>query len=203
MARADHGHEAVYDASAPDWDAERRDRFPERFLIDRICDSLPVGAAVLDLGCGTGAPIAAHLLAQGLAVTAVDFSARMLDLARPRLPGAELVQADMRDLNLNRSFHAIIAWDSFFHLTAEEQIALIPRLAAHLKPQGWLLFTCGPAASEGWGRVAGGPVYHASLSPAGYAAEFERVGLIARGYAAEDPAVGGRTWFLARKETHR
>ena len=37
------------------------------------------------------------------------------------VPGAEAIQADMRGLTLDREFDAILAWDSFFHLAADDQ----------------------------------------------------------------------------------
>ncbi|WP_435258211.1 class I SAM-dependent DNA methyltransferase [Thioclava sp. FR2] len=156
MAEDDHGHEAVYDASAHAWDVERQGRFPERFLIQRLVAGLPRGAAVLDLGCGSGQPIAAFLAEQGFLVTGVDFSARMLALAAARLPAQRFVRQDMRMLSLGQRFQAVVAWDSFFHLWASEQLVLIPRIAEHLCAGGLFLFTCGPdAARRGAGWPAG------------------------------------------------
>lgn len=60
--------------------------------------SLPAGARVLDLGCGTGLPTAGQLAAAGLRVTGVDLSPGMLELARRNVPQAELVCADITDL---------------------------------------------------------------------------------------------------------
>jgi trans-aconitate methyltransferase len=200
MQDDDHGHRATYDRSAADWHASRHARFPERHWIDRIAAALPPGAAVLDLGCGSGHPVAADLLTRGFAVTGLDFSAEMLAIAGATLPGGTWVQGDMRALSLTARFHAVIAWDSFFHLTGAEQRALIPRIAAHLHPGGLFLFTAGPEAGESWGAVSGGPVFHASLSPAGYAAALEDAGLALRRYIAEDPETAGRTVLLARRK---
>jgi malonyl-CoA O-methyltransferase len=55
------------------------------------------GLAVLDLGCGTGRH-SLWLAGAGAAVTAVDFSAGMLDEAR-RKPGAETVRFVVHDLH--------------------------------------------------------------------------------------------------------
>jgi len=195
----DHGHRDTYDRSAEAWHAIRRGSFPERAWIDRVAAALPPGAAVLDLGCGAGEPLAADLIARGFAVTGLDFSTRMLAIARAQLPQARWIMGDMRDLALGERFHAIIAWDSFFHLTAAEQRALIPRIAGHLLPQGLFLFTAGPDAGEVWGAVAGGPVYHASLSPAGYAAALAEAGLLLRRFTAEDPGCAGRSVYLSRR----
>ena len=195
----DHGHRATYDRCAADWHAGRQGIYPERPWIDLVVQALPPGAAVLDLGCGAGHPVAADLLARGLAVTGLDFSQAMLDIARASLPGGQWMRADMRGLDLGRAFSAIIAWDSFFHLTGAEQRALIPRIAAHLHPGGQFLFTAGPAEGEVWGAVSGGPVFHASLSPAAYVTAGEAAGLHLRRFAAEDPATAGRSVWLFRK----
>ncbi|WP_423291927.1 class I SAM-dependent methyltransferase [Neotabrizicola sp. VNH66] len=199
LAEADHGHEAVYDRSAAEWHEGRAEFYPERPWIDRLAAGLAPRAAVLDLGCGSGHPVAADLTGRGFAVTGLDFSAAMLAVARQAMPGGTWVQGDMRALDLGATFAAVIAWDSFFHLTAAEQAALIPRIAAHLVPGGWFLYTAGPQEGEVWGAVSGGPVYHASLSPAGYAAALEGCGMILRRFVAEDPETAGRSVYLAER----
>ena len=54
-----------------------------------IAAPLPDGAAVLDLGCGCGEPIAAVLVELGLAVFGVDASATMIAAFRARFPDAQ------------------------------------------------------------------------------------------------------------------
>lgn len=195
----DHGHRATYDRSAADWHAARHGSFPERAWIDRVVAGLAPGAAVLDLGCGSGHPVAAHLLARGHAVTGLDLSDQMLAIARDALPAGRWIQGDMRLLALGETFAAVIAWDSFFHLTAGEQRATLGRISAHLAPGGQFLATVGPDAGTAWGAVSGGPVHHASLSPAGYATALEEAGMILRRFIAEDPDTAGRSVILAQK----
>jgi SAM-dependent methyltransferase len=195
----DHGHRATYDRTAPDWDAQRGGLSHEAPWLARLLEGAPPGAAVLDLGCGTGWPLAAHLIGHGCAVTGIDASPAMLALARKRLPTGRWLQADMRDLSLGESFHAILAWDSVFHLTGAEQRALIPRIAAHLRPGGRFLATVGPGEGEVWGRVPGGPVFHASLSPEGHALALAAAGLQLISFTPEDLATAGRSVLLARR----
>ncbi|HET8799444.1 MAG TPA: class I SAM-dependent methyltransferase [Thermoanaerobaculia bacterium] len=70
--------------------------------------AIPV-VSVLDLGCGTGSH-ARLLAAHGFAVTGVDRSGEMLELARAKSAGSphaiEWIQADLRDLQLNRRYDA-------------------------------------------------------------------------------------------------
>lgn len=105
----------------------------------------------------------------------------------------------MRSLALGRTFGGVIAWDSFFHLTRDEQRATLPRLADHVVRGGGLLFTCGHEEGEVTGTVEGEPVFHASLSPAEYAEILAREGLQVERFVAEDPDCDFHTVCLARR----
>lgn len=190
-------HRDVYDASASRWDAERPRSLFERPWLDRFLARIPHGAAVLDLGCGTGEPIARYVIEQDCNVTGVDFSAAMLGVARARSPDGKWIEADFRDLDLTMRFSGIIAWNSFFHLTHDEQREVIPRLARHLSPGGAMLLTVGPDHSEAIGQVGGCPVYHASLSPNEYVDRLARVGLMVESFVANDPDCAGHSVLLA------
>ncbi|MGR3570445.1 class I SAM-dependent DNA methyltransferase [Brevirhabdus sp.] len=191
---------AVYDAGAEAYDAQRsRSLFEARWLA-RFAACLPAGGQVLDLGCGAGEPIARWFLAEGFRLTGVDVAPAMLDIARRRWPEVDWHEADMRRLDLGQRFDGIVAWDSLFHLTAEDQRHMISRIADHLRPGGTLLATVGPSAAETKGMVADRPVYHASLSPAGYAQLLEDHGLRLTGFLAEDPECNSHSVLMARKE---
>ncbi len=190
---------ATYHRHAQDWDAARPRAGIEDAWLARLTYGLSPGAAVLDLGCGAGDPVAGKLRARGMAVTGVDFAPAMLALARARWPDMPLIQMDMRVLELPARFDAIVSWDAFFHLTPEAQRRCLPRLARHLRPGGRLLLTVGPAASEVVGQVAGAPVYHASLSPEGYASALAACGCEIIDFRAEDPQADRHSVLLARK----
>lgn len=154
---------------------------------------------MLDLGCGSGRPIAAYLVEQGLRVTGVDASPSLIALAGERLPDQDFRVADMRGLELGRRFAGIIAWDSFFHLSPDDQRAMVPVFAAHAAPGSLLLFNTGPSAGEAIGSYRGDPLYHASLAPEDYRALLAASGFEVLAHAAEDWAeAGGRTVWLCR-----
>lgn len=155
-------------------------------------------ARVLDLGCGAGLPIAGWFVAQGCAVTGVDGAAPMLRHFRANLPGATAIEADMRRLALDAQFDVILAWDSFFHLSRNDQRAMFPVFAAHAAPGARLLLTTGPAESEAIGQVGDEPVIHASLSPAEYRALFEGHGFDVLWFRPEDPEFHRHSVWLAR-----
>lgn len=171
----------------------------EAAWLARFMSLLPPGGTVLDIGCGSGAPIGAVLAGAGFAVTGLDSSAPLLGLARAALPGAEWIQGDMRDLALGRRFDGLIAWDSFFHLDHDDQRRMFARFSAHAAPAALLMFTTGPAHGLAIGSYGGEPLFHASLDPTEYRALLAAEGFVVIDHRSEDPAAGGHTVWLARQ----
>lgn len=187
----------TYESVGRAWAERRTKSLFERPALDRFCAALP-GPRVLDLGCGSGDPIARHLLERGCTVTGVDGAAVMAELFRENLPGAAIVHSDMRHLALGRTFDGILAWDSLFHLSAADQRAMVPVLGRHAAPGAALMFTSGPAAGEAIGVVEDMPVYHASLSPEDYRTALAAEGFEVLDFRPDDPEVDGHTVWLAR-----
>jgi trans-aconitate methyltransferase len=192
---------SVYERQAGWWDAMRPRGLQEKVWLDRALAMTVRGDWVLDIGCGAGDPVAAYVMAQGRQVHGIDFAPAMIAMAQARMPDQRWTVADMRGLDLGATYGAIIGWDSFFHLTQDEQAALIPRLAAHLAPGGALLLTVGPEAGERIGQVGGAAVYHASLAPDDYAARFAAVGMTVVAFVPDDATCGGRSVLLAQKQS--
>jgi predicted TPR repeat methyltransferase len=131
-------------------------------------------------------------------VTGVDAAAAMIKQARERYPQATWQQADMRSLELKRKFRAIVAWDSFFHLTIEEQERMFPIFRSHLLEDGALVFTSGPERGEAIGDMNGNPLYHASLSRDEYRALLKANGMEEVSYHPKDRHCGDHTIWLCR-----
>jgi SAM-dependent methyltransferase len=191
-----------YERHARDWDADRNryvDPWNDKPWHDRFVAALPAGATVLDLGCGSGSPVANYMASRGLRVTGVDSSPTLISLCRERLPHHEWLVGDMRSLPLHGKFDGILAWDSLFHLTPDDQRGMFDMLARHAAPLAVLMFNSGPAHGEVVGTYRGDPLYHASLSPDEYAALLGGIGFEVVAHAVEDwQTGGGRTVWLAR-----
>jgi hypothetical protein len=93
----------------------------------------------------------------------------------------------------------VIAWDSFFHLTADEQRTVLPTLARHVAPGGGLLVTVGPGAGEAIGSVGGEPVHHASLALGEYEDLLRLADTRVVDFTASDPTCAGHSVLFAKR----
>lgn len=166
--------------------------------LDRFRALMPQDASVLDIGCGTGEPLARYLTERGCRVTGIDAAPEMIALCRDRFPAGDWRVADMRALALGHTFDGLLAWDSFFHLDHDDQRRMLPVFRLHAVPRAALMFTSGPAHGEAIGAFEGEPLYHASLDPEEYRALLDAAGFEVVAHRSEDPDCGGHTVWLAR-----
>ena len=136
---------APFDAFARYYDADYRNYDADVDLILTLADES--AGPILELGCGTGR-LLLPLAAQGHAVTGIDLSPALLEIARSKLQGSELaaqvelVQADMRSAALPRQDYAFAFCTSntLMHLTTQaDQMAALVNTQRHLRPGGRLL----------------------------------------------------------------
>jgi SAM-dependent methyltransferase len=134
---------AGYNAIASRYlDKRTRDSADIRLLEDFI-RRLPVGANVLDAGCGAGVPIA-QILSRRFNVTGVDFSAAQIELARKHVPNADFICQDMTTLDFaENTFDGICSYYAIIHIPREEHGALFKNFHRMLKPGGFALLCLG------------------------------------------------------------
>ncbi|MGW3133685.1 class I SAM-dependent methyltransferase [Streptomyces sp. NPDC001076] len=111
----------------------------------RFCAALvPVGARVLDAGCGTGR-VMIRLAELGYDCVGVDLDASMLAVAREQAPQLPWFQADLaafepRRLGIAADFDLVVAAGNIFPLLAAgTEATVVERLAAALRPGGLLV----------------------------------------------------------------
>lgn len=189
----------LYERHARDFDRERSKRLFERAWLDRFLDLAPANGVVVDIGCGSGEPIARYLIEAGRRVVGVDSSPSMIAMCEERFPVQRWIIADMRELSLDQMFDGVLAFDSFFHLAPEDQRAMFPVFAELALPGAPLMFTSGPRAGVAMGVYHGEPLYHASLDPDEYRALLAASGFDVLAFVPEDDTCGGRTVWLAQR----
>ena len=159
---------------------------------------MPPKAFILDIGCGSAEPIARYLIEQGYEVSGVDSSPALIALCKNRFPAHDWAVADMRELSLGRAFDGILAWDSFFHLSPEDQRRMFSIFRQHAAPGAGLIFTSGTSHGEAIGTYKDEPLYHGSLDEAEYCSLLNENGFDVVDDAIEDPACDFHTIWLAK-----
>jgi cyclopropane fatty-acyl-phospholipid synthase-like methyltransferase len=195
--------ENPYDHIAEQWHSNFRGRaYVERVLgyVERVLEGLPRGAKILDLGCGTGEPVARYIAQRGYRVAGVDQSKKMLEIAARVVPGAEFIHADMVEVEFADVFAGAVAWDSVFHVERKHHSAVFRKLADSLETGGRLLLSVGGSDAGSFTSEMFGHTFFYS----GHAPEVARGLLEAEGFEIEvwevdDPSSRGHIAVIARK----
>lgn len=199
----EQGYDIIADRYAA-WAAGARTHERERYMAV-LEDALPPGAAVLDLGCGTGVPVARRL-SERFAVTGVDLSSQHVEMARRNVPAAAFMQADMTALAFTPgSFDAITAFYSITHVPRDEHAALLRSIVSWLRSGGLFVAALGHRTTVGeveddW---LGVPMYFSHFDSAANRRLVEDTGLqivSARAETADEDGVPVTfLWIVARK----
>jgi SAM-dependent methyltransferase len=161
--------------------------------------TLPAGAAVIDLGCGTGLPITKVLVSEGLKVYGVDASPSLVEAFRRNLPEIPVAcESVLASSFFHRKFDGVLAWGLIFLLQPEDQRGLIQKAADLLVPGGRLLFTSSVGTEPlVWNDAMTG-LESRSLGAAEYRKLLSEAGMTV---APEYEDEGGSHYFDAVKET--
>ncbi len=172
----------------------------EKSWLDRFLADLPESGNILDLGCGSGEPIAAYLIQQGFKLVGVDYAAAMIEIAERRFPDHTWLVQDLQQPIDGRKFNGVISWNGFFHLSPDEQRKALPMLANSVEAGGNMMLTIGDVPGEVTGTVAGEKVYHASLDPTEYHTVLSQTGFSEIEFQAQDPECGYHSILLAKNK---
>jgi len=189
-----------YDLIAEPWSRERNSLlFHERPYLDRFLELTTPGGHILDLGCGSGEPIARYLLDRGYRVTGVDSSPEMLRLARANCPAAELVPGDMVSVELPGAYHGIVAWDSIFHIPKAQHAKIFQAMYRWLEPSAPLLLSVGGSEDEFIAPMFGIDFFYSGHSPDVNLALLREAGFGIVLSEVDDPSSRGHVAVLCRR----
>jgi len=127
-----------FDRCAPDWDA---DMIKDDRIIGAILDNAEVSENmdVLDVACGTGVMFPYYLERGVRAVTGIDISPRMAEIAQKKFQQDSRVQVicgDVETVELDKKFDIIMVYNAFPHFPDPRR--LIKTLTGLLKEGGRL-----------------------------------------------------------------
>ena len=153
-----------YNKIAERWAESRDNSFLSKLVVE-FASKIKSGGKVLDIGCGTGFPIATYLSELGFTVTGIEISEKLLQKAIDRkLPNTEFYLCDFFDFEPRDKYDGIIAFDSFFHFPKDKQKLIYRRVSDWMKNDAHLLFTHGSKDGEVEGEMFDEMFYYSSLS---------------------------------------
>lgn len=99
--------------------------------------------SLLDIGFGTGV-LTKKLYDEGYKITGIDFSHRMVEIAKEKMPNANLICYDftkgLPEELKGKSYDWIISTYAIHHLTDDEKLNFINELLNILNPYGAIVF---------------------------------------------------------------
>lgn len=106
--------------------------------LDTFISLLKPGSLVLDAGCGPGFHLK-YLMQEGFKVIGIDFSERMIEIAKQETPKGDFKVMDVRDLSgLDEKFDGIFAHAVILHFSKKEANGILKNLKGKLNPGGYL-----------------------------------------------------------------
>lgn len=137
--RRQQAQAAVFDQIGDRYDEVFPHKDGQLHLVEELLTRLPTSARVLDVGCGTGLPTAAQLVAAGCQVTGLDISPVMIDHARANVPDATFILRDATAIDADLGqLDAAVAFFSLLMLPRPQITQTLARLRQIIAPGGWL-----------------------------------------------------------------
>lgn len=194
-----------YDQMAESY-MERRSLFDNTNQLKKLASLIPSGAKVLDLGCGTGLPVAKFFADRGYEVLGIDLSGRMIELAQKNVPNATFSIKNILQLDFNENyFDLIVSFYCLFHLKKENQKEAFNKIIRWLKIDGYSYFTLATKEYTGMDNFEGTIDFEGKLLPYSHYSleEYKKIFPIlgAEVISMEKLQVGGETmlWVLLEK----
>lgn len=128
----------TYNAIASDWvkDHDKDTWWQEG--TNTFLEQLPTGATILDVGCGGGVKTS-YIGDKGFQVTGIDFSEKMIEIAKSKLPQFDFDLVDIYEIDqYPKSFDGIFAQAVLLHISKKRIVEVLEKLKSKLNPGGLL-----------------------------------------------------------------
>ena len=123
-------------------------------FLPKAISLFPAESKVLDIGCGTGTPVASMIASAGHHVTGIDISPSMIELSRKAVPEGQFYVANMLEfVSREQPINAVLAIFSLFFLSREEIEMMCRKWSEWLAAGGVLCITT--VAADSYDPVVG------------------------------------------------
>ncbi|KIJ37295.1 hypothetical protein M422DRAFT_260241 [Sphaerobolus stellatus SS14] len=137
-------HEQAYDSISPIYEAACAEHHIHILeVLSAVSSRIPPGSKVLDVGNGTGRPVAKHFIDHGHCVTGIDLSQGMVDLARKQVPTATFIKAEMTSYEPPRelwgTYDLVFASHSLYNISVAQLRTMFFKFARWVKKDTGLI----------------------------------------------------------------
>jgi SAM-dependent methyltransferase len=128
----------TYNQIAEDWHQDHRQDDWWFKGTDKFISFLQKGDLILDVGCGTGTK-SKYLIGRGLKVVGIDFSEKMINIAKREVPLGTFFVLDLNEINkLKYLFDGIFMQAVLLHIPKQKVAKKLKKAVAKLKKGGYL-----------------------------------------------------------------
>lgn len=124
----------IYNEIAEKYDAALWYDMPYNKYMDLFVSYL-CGKDVLDLGCAMGS-FTRYIADKGYNVDGIDFSHKLIEIAKRKVKNVNFSEMDMLDLKLNKKYDGIMSINSIIHIEKKHVPKLLTDINTYLKPDG-------------------------------------------------------------------
>jgi SAM-dependent methyltransferase len=129
---------STYNKIAEDWAKDHDNDTWWQEGTDHFLSLLPKDATILDVGCGAGRKTR-YISDKGYSISGVDFSEKMLEIARRENPESEFTVLDVYELDtLDKKYDAVFAQAVLLHIPKTRVPEVLRKMKNILKPNGLL-----------------------------------------------------------------
>ncbi len=128
----------TYNQIASDWTWDHKEDTWWVPVTDRFIRLLKPGNLVLDVGCASGLK-SRLMLEKGLNVVGIDFSEKMIELSKEKVPGGTFLVCDLKQVNtLPYEFDALFLQAVLLHVPKKDVLTVLRQMLTRLKPGGYV-----------------------------------------------------------------
>jgi ubiquinone/menaquinone biosynthesis C-methylase UbiE len=128
----------IYDTISDSYANQYRDDLSERPHIDTFLEKLPPKSKILDAGCGPGQTVS-YIAKKGFQVIGIDFSNKMLSIAKKNYPNCVFRLMDMQHIEFPQdTFNGILSSYSLIHIPDVNIYKVLSSFYRILKKDSWL-----------------------------------------------------------------
>lgn len=195
-------NEKSYDLICDEWHKFRSATVINKCIVE-FADRLSPNGNVLDIGCGTGYPVANYMALRNFNVTGIDISRKMIDKAKTlRLKNAVFIKRDILDFTTDTLYDGVIAFDSIWHIEKNRQPEAYRKIAALMKSGAYFIFTAGNRNDETTGAMFNQKFYYGALGVDELTALFSEIDLkiisLTKNY--KEPTTGERDLLITAQK---